>query len=294
MTTPLDAALNYAARGWAVIPLMPRAKVPATTRGEHAATTDPDIISRWWTANPDLNVGIATGPSGLAVVDLDHNEAASINGVVGFITLCADLGHEYPQTLEADTPNGCHLLFERPVDVAIKSNAGRLGEGIDVRGQTGYIVAPPSWGHTRNPPVREVRYEWINDNPVAALPEWITARLSSRFPNRAGGPQSGRSGGRFHLAHRTGSGDPNAYAQAALRAEVDRVRTAPEGTRNDTLNAAAYNLGQLVAGGVLGIHVVELELTRAALAAGLTEREIGSTVRSGLTKGADSPRSGAA
>ena len=88
-----------------------------------------------------------------------------------------------------------------------------------------------------------------------------------------------------------GGGDRAAgYAAAALDRELDAVRTAPEGTRNDTLNKAAFNLGQLVAGGELDEATVVTVLTDAARSAGLTEKEIGKTINSGLSKGRLNPR----
>lgn len=65
------AALRATEAGWAVFPIRPRTKIPAVTDWEHTATTDPDQIRRWWAARP-WNIGIATGPSGLLVVDLDR------------------------------------------------------------------------------------------------------------------------------------------------------------------------------------------------------------------------------
>ncbi|MFF0860920.1 YfjI family protein [Nonomuraea sp. NPDC003560] len=84
--------------------------------------------------------------------------------------------------------------------------------------------------------------------------------------------------------------DSNAYAQTALQREADAVRTAAEGTRNDALNRAAFSLGQLVAGGELSEHDVVAALTAAARQAGLDEREIAPTVRSGMSKGMLNPR----
>ncbi|MEO3922989.1 YfjI family protein [Micromonosporaceae bacterium B7E4] len=86
------------------------------------------------------------------------------------------------------------------------------------------------------------------------------------------------------------TGNPQGYAQKALTNEVDRVHRAGEGTRNDTLNRAAFSLGQLVAGGELTQHEVIAALTAAARSIGLTDREIGPTINSGLSAGATNPR----
>lgn len=88
--------------------------------------------------------------------------------------------------------------------------------------------------------------------------------------------------------------DTDRWAQRALHAETDAVTQAPEGTRNHTLNRAAFNLGQLIAGGHLQEPTVVDALTTAAHAAGLDPREIHQTIRSGLTGGQQHPRTGPA
>jgi hypothetical protein len=80
------------------------------------------------------------------------------------------------------------------------------------------------------------------------------------------------------------------YATAALEAEITKVRTAQEGTRNETLNKAAYALAQLVAAGLLPDDLVRVHLADAAHAAGLEPGEISATIKSGMTKGLTQPR----
>ena len=87
-----------------------------------------------------------------------------------------------------------------------------------------------------------------------------------------------------------GSRVGEAYAHSALERELTRVATARVGTRNDTLNRAAYNLGTLVGSGLLDRAEVEIELTRAARSSGLDARETAATLRSGLTAGIARPR----
>jgi hypothetical protein len=84
--------------------------------------------------------------------------------------------------------------------------------------------------------------------------------------------------------------EPTPYAATALRNECEGVARAPEGTRNDTLNRAAYNLIQLVQGGQIPHDTVKVALIDAAYQAGLTAREIESTIRSGFAKGAHRAR----
>lgn len=92
-----------------------------------------------------------------------------------------------------------------------------------------------------------------------------------------------------HVLHPPPAGAP-AYAAAALASEVADVATAVNGTRNHTLNRAAFSLAQLVAGGALTEHDVIEQLTSAAQTAGLDDREIAATIASGFRAGRESPR----
>lgn len=83
---------------------------------------------------------------------------------------------------------------------------------------------------------------------------------------------------------------PSPWAESALRAEIDRVRSTGEGGRNAALNRAAYALGQLVAGGELDRAQVEPELVAAGIAIGLPQREVEAVVRRSLSEGAKQPR----
>ena len=138
----LDAAIDYASRGLAVFPLIPRDKAPITTHGVHEATTNFDQIKKWWKRYPEANIGIACGKvsGGLLVVDLDRKP----NGVDGLDTLAEweRENGELPETVRSITGSGgSHLLYR--VDGTGKNKVGLL-PGIDIRSDGGYIVAPPS------------------------------------------------------------------------------------------------------------------------------------------------------
>lgn len=136
--TLLDSALAYAAHGWAVFPCRPRGKMPITAHGVKDATTDPDKIEAWWTDTPDANIGIATGaPSGIWVVDID--------GEAGLQSLrrLATIGHELPMTVSSGTGHGTHLFYAIPPGATIRNRAG-VWAGVDIRGDGGYVIAPPS------------------------------------------------------------------------------------------------------------------------------------------------------
>lgn len=163
-----EAAIGYAARGWAVFPLRPREKTPATAHGVLDATTDIETVRRYWQILPDANIGIATGQaSGLLVLDVDGPEAA------------AALAKRYPplpETRAQMTARGRHLLFAAPGGLAIHNSAGRLCPGVDVRGERGYIVAAPSVhpsGHV---------YAWTGPDTIAEAPNWLIEALTAAKP----------------------------------------------------------------------------------------------------------------
>lgn len=141
--TLLDAALLYASAGFAVFPLRPQSKEPiGGSHGCKDATKDVKLIKEWWSATPHANVGIATGPeSGVVVLDVDEKGAK--NGEASLKKLEAE-NEKLPETVQAITPSGGRHLYFRAPDANIKNSAGKLGEGLDVRGTGGYVVAAPS------------------------------------------------------------------------------------------------------------------------------------------------------
>jgi Bifunctional DNA primase/polymerase, N-terminal len=281
---PLDAALRYARWGWAVFPChepshghcscghadcSSPAKHPRTRRGLHDATTDPDHLIDWWRRWPSANVGVRTGSaSGLVILDIDRRPG----GVVSLTRLEQTHG-ELPPTAMVETGRGRHYWFTHPGGT-VPNSAGRLGPGVDLRGDGGYIIAPPS-SH-----ISGRRYRWAAPHPIAVLPSWILDL--TREPARPVHEPAGRT-------PRT-PGDIGRWANAALTAELDRVQSSVPGSRNHVLNRAAFALGQLVGSGHLVGDDVREALHNAGISCGLTSREVRATVASGLQAGISRPR----
>jgi hypothetical protein len=267
----LEVALDYAAQGCAVFPCLPRSKKPATKRGFKAAATNAATIRELWLARPDYNVGVRTGAaSGALVLDVD--------GSVGAATL-HDLEARYgalPETSCSMTSAGFHLWFTIGGDT-VPSSVARLGPGLDVRAEGGYVIAPPSVH-----PDGSI-YRWLNSRPLASAPDWLL-RLARMRPQ----PKPNQTP---HVEHRY-LGPPGAYGKAALEAEIDALALALRGTRNHALNRASFCLHQLVAGGELDADEVHDRLIAAAQVNGLmsdpldgprsAERTIASGARAGL------------
>jgi hypothetical protein len=307
-----DAALFYAGRGWRVFPVRPDAKKPPAlhsqaacrgdgpcARGHHKwedrATVNPGPIAATW-AHAPYGIGIACGPSGLVVIDLDvpgpgeHPPTGwALPGVRDGADVLAVLAERAGAVIDFDTftvatpRGGMHLYYAAPTGSRIGNRAGERGAGIgwkvDVRGWGGYVLAPPSTNAGRP-------YRLVCDASPAPLPGWLTALISpTPTPPRPLGCQPTPA---------NGIGDLSAYARTALQGEKRRITQARTGGRNHALNKAAYNLGRLVGAGLLGADQASEHLAQAAAThlgpGGLTPAEIHATITSGLSAGIRRPR----
>ena len=144
MTGIHEAARKYASAGLAVIPVNPKTKSPYTNHGSHDASRDLRQIDLWWKTFPDANVGIVTGQvnAGLVVIDLDVDSNKGIDGIAELREWERHNG-KLPDTWRAITGRGgAHLYYLAPGDDV--RNHVKFLDCIDVRGEGGYVVAPPS------------------------------------------------------------------------------------------------------------------------------------------------------
>lgn len=259
----LRAALDAAARGWHVHPLRPGSKAPALhgetacprtgdcasghRKWEQRATTYPDRIRQAWTARP-FNVGIACGPSGLVVIDLDRpkptDEKDTPDGAANLRALCERAGQAVPDTYRVRTASGGeHWYFTAPDGVRLSNTAGTIAPLVDTRARGGYVVAAGSI--TPAGP-----YEAVGAPVVAPLPAWLLTILKPA-PKPAQAPS-------VSVAVRS-----RRYADVALANEAHNVATAVDGTRHTTLLRAARALGRFIASGDLDRSRVEEALSCA-------------------------------
>ena len=267
-----SSAIAYARTGVLVFPIRPRTKTPyGRTPGLHGATSDADRVAAWWASAKPLplkpiedlreasrkagrnetdaqllapvfagarsNIGLAVGPeSGFWVLDIDGPA-----GAAALTALEAEHGL-LPATPEQSTGKGRHICFAWPALESpreLKNSAGRIGEGIDVRADGGYIVAAPSI-HPSG-----AAYAWapgraLGDIPLAAAPVWLLDLAVTEPKARAATPLTPRT--RIE-------GRATAYGEAGLTSACRVIATAPDGRKNDTLWNQAIAIGQLVAGG---------------------------------------------
>ena len=319
----LAAALGYAARGWHVFPLRPDDKRPAfpnrctaehcdlvdprcKAAGRHVgweqrATTDPDRIRRAWSLRP-YGIGIACGPSGLLVVDLDIPKHPGDTPPPEWARVCDGLDvftaltrqHATPgdrvDGLDPDAPppagidptytvttpsGGTHLYYQHPSGPQLRNTTGDrggLGWKVDTRAHGGYVVAAGSTVNGRP-------YTVALDVDPDPLPDWLTRLLT---PTTIPAPRP--------AVLPVDTGRHGAYVAAAIRRQLAHLAAAPHGQRNHALFASAVALGQLAAGGALTEADVTAVLEPAALAIGLPAGEVARTIASGLRTGANNPR----
>lgn len=320
------AALRTAGAGCWVFPVRPGGKAPAAPaahpagsreghacrgscgrwgHGLHDASTDPTVVAAMWRRWPTANIGVACGPSGLLVIDLDTvtgspparvlreqqpGEATPFtvtDGAAVLEWLCERCGGrlEDLDTLTVATPSGGRHLYYRAPDlgtgVRVTSGAGMLsglGWGVDVRGWGGYVIVPPS-----------TRPDGVYQRAGGVLrpaPGWLLEALAAvgRVPGHAPAPipAVSPSGRRWHrpvlrllpggltdgLSEGAAEERRRRYLAAAVTGELTRVWDAEAGQLNNTLARAAFALGQLVTGAGLDRGTVADALLAAARHAG--------------------------
>ncbi len=207
-----EAALKYGGKGKPVFPCK-QDKAPyydktALKHGCLDATTDPRKITAWWNRWPEANVGIRTGKaSGLIIVDFDTYKPGAMT--------VEEFEEKYgtiPHTATVRTGSGgLQFYLVYPDGMEISNSAGMLGKHVDVRGEGGYTLAPPS--------VTTGRYEWINKAPPAPVPPKLLEALRNE-PRKPSGPEQSRP-----------------------RASIpDDGEPIPDGRRNETLASIAGRL----------------------------------------------------
>ena len=250
----VDAALAYARDlGWAVFPLHTPTgtgcscgnvgcdnigKHPRTPNGVKDATKVRDTIRGWWLKWPNANIGVATGRrSGVVVVDID-----GIEGEQALANLCGN-----PPTPSSLTGKGRHAFFAAP-DVAVK-NKVRLADKLDIRGDEGYVVAPPSWHRNGK------RYRWDRENGLGPRDIDLAPMPSAILEKLTAGPSS------------------------MIVRDIPKSGPITEGGRNATLTSYT---GRLVAKGhpIDEVYALVLALNEANCKPPLSIDEVGKIVHS--------------
>jgi len=209
-------ALRYREEGFAVFPLRPGEKTPLLSKkqggkGCKDATTELAQIEAWWKRCPRANVGIATGAaSGIFVLDVDFPDGlASLEHLEN---AAMEKGGAEIESVVVETGGGGRQIYFKSPDFEVKNSASKIAPGLDIRGEGGYVVAPPSIHPSGDAYTGDVFRDGI-----ARAPDWLLALIrKSEFPR-------GRNDGRSERAE----------------GYTDRI---PEGGRNDGLTRFAGSL----------------------------------------------------
>lgn len=284
-----ETALRLAAAGHHVFPCHPggeSVKKPMPfIKWKDASTTDPAKIGQWWAKWPDAAVGLDLAKSGLIVIDADRHDPEK-DGVEAFGVMMSENGFDPDSAPLVATPSsGNHHFFRQPPGKQYGNSDGGKYKGvslrdmgINVRGHNGYVIAP---GTVMANGSTYEQFGELENAPV--LPDWLVQIID---PDKRERPEPVR----VPDARPASDERVRAYCDEAVMQEVNRVRFAGSGTRNNTLNEAAFSLGQLVGAGWVSRAEIEARLTNAAQECGLKQPEIRKTIRSGLEKGMADPR----
>jgi hypothetical protein len=244
-TTPLDAALHYAARNWPVFPCKRYPdKAPLTEHGFKDATTDRAQIRDWWTTWSDALLGVPTGAAiGFVVLDVDTKR-----GIDGWKTLAELEGCPIPPAVPTviTASGGAHLYYQRP-EGGFRNTGGQggrgIGIGLDWRADGGYVIVPaPGSGYRWGP------LHFGNCQPQPVPPHLLPRDPARTTPAKPVRPARGLS----------------PYGSAALDKACRCIATAPSGEQEMTLNSEAFCIGTLAGSGAIPADFARRSLQYAA------------------------------
>lgn len=174
----LEAAISYAGKGWHIFPVPPGEKksyLSAKFSGGRrwGASNKERHVRRFFRKFPDANVGIATGAiSGIFVFEVDTPKGHNVDGFASLEKLQAK-HRAMPKTLQAISPSGSLHFYYKCPRVLVRNSASEIAPGIDVRGDGGMVIAPPSVKP------RVGIYRWVNHLPIAKAPRWLLEMVTS-------------------------------------------------------------------------------------------------------------------
>ena len=253
------------------------------------STTDAEQIAKWWRKWPDALPAIDLAKSGHVVIDGDRHGGP--DGVTAVEKLFAEHKAALTNVPAVVTPTtGKHFYFRQPGGNIIgNSDKAVRADGINVRGNGGYVIAP---GTTLPDTRRYSRdksspnlFAALRDDAIPTIPTWLVELLArpKRQNGAAPAKPNGKASGSKHFNRES------AYAAAALNRLSAELAGATEGARNITLNNTALRLGHMIAAGWIDRATVEQHLIAAAANAGLDHDEITATLKSGIEAGLKEP-----
>ncbi|MEV7125884.1 bifunctional DNA primase/polymerase [Streptomyces sp. NPDC093260] len=273
--------------------------------GLHAATTNPDIIRKWWEETPDANAGAHCGRSNVVGIDLDAHghqppedgvfirgetisPAGITDGLDVFAALCELRGRCLPwiehETLTVRTKSGgLQAWFRVP-------NGYEWRGGDSVRAGFGWQADFKAGDQSLTLPgtvTRKGSYRALGEaRSIAPLPAWLRTELEriGRWVDPNPRPR--------YIAPPAPPKDLSRYTARALERELGDLAAAQPGALHDAVRDCSYSIGQLVGAGLIDYTAAHDAITAAAAQAGVSpeERKAQSTIRDGLNAGMRSPR----
>jgi hypothetical protein len=280
----IGEVIEYATRyRWAMFPVEPREKKPVQTGGINpknsepyrlrwgqCATDDIATLKRFWKQWPTANIGLACKRSGLVIIDAD------LEGLQDWVKFSAE--NSLPDTVTANTPrNGCHVIYRAVEGVTIGNRDLMTGVNVrGIKGDGGYVVIAPSIhpnGKT---------YSWAyglgpDEIEIAPIPVSLIEALKPKEIIIQETPMPIRDA--------VGNSYRERYAQRRFDFKLRDVRDAANGHKHNTLNTAAFALGQFVGQGLLSESEVRQALLSAATGNGISEGEADRVIHDGLNSG---------
>lgn len=196
-------ALDIAGRGYRILPLAAKGKIPCTNHGYKDASFDPEVINSWWVQRPEANIGLVVGElSGICVLDVDPR-----NGGVNSLEKLQERFGALPKTVTVNTGGGGqHYYYKYDKRFYVPRE---YSKGLDIK-KSGYVVAPPSIHPSGK------TYEWasglaLGEVEIAPVPQWLLRE----------GP------------------DGNGEARSDL---LELLEGVPQGKRNDAMASLAGHL----------------------------------------------------
>lgn len=241
----------------------------------YAGTTDPARIEAMWAHFPQSLIGVRTGKaSGIIVLDFDVHTTLK-DGAAGYNMLLRN-GWLYKTVSATTGGGGGHLYYRHPMNLSVPNdNRGKLGAGVDVKGEGGYVIAPPSAKRGKG------AYSWLQsyspwDRPLTDMPEPTLLAITKSDDKPV----------KFDGTWNVTVGD-NSKVRRYWEAALELAQTTTHGSRNESLYVAACRGGEMIATEQLSEDEVVSLLQDAGRNNGLTESEIRQTIRSGLNRGAN-------
>jgi hypothetical protein len=242
----LTAALELVAAGVPIFPAGPD-KRPLFASWQEKASTDPEQIREWWRVNPGALPAIVVGRVGLVVIDCDRHPGGN-DGIKAFNQLVSGKGIKLANVPMTKTARGgAHLFFKQPNGEPLGNGRGELPDGIDVRGLGGFVIGPGAsladgrrWEPVSGQPLLSDAFK---AGTIPELPQCLAAIIRpDRQPS-----EDGINGYARTASEVTDVSRGEAYAAAALDGAVAELSAAPDGKRNEMLNAMAFHLGRMIA-----------------------------------------------